>query len=251
MKGVSNILEYQGSGYFHFCLFVGFVASNGYHTHSNGRSTQYTPHQRVSDYKSRFCGHCNTHTDIKEAVFIGDRGNYVAAGSDDGNVFIWERASGNLVRVLRGDSSIVNCIQWNPATPTLATSGIENVVRIWEPESQDRLELECDHVEPESDSAAGLGPKPDPVSRVGPDSRRVVSDLVRVCKDNQHRMGVDPFEVMLMRMGFRLQAMAEEGAAEGNRPAEQEGPGGGGRGEAMDEEADLGWVNNPSNCRQS
>lgn len=220
-------------------MFIFLLASNGYHTHSNGRSTPFTPQQHVSDYKSRFCGHCNTHTDIKEAVFIGDRGNYVAAGSDDGNVFIWERSSGNLVRVLLGDSSIVNCIQWNPATPTMATSGIENVVRIWEPGSRERLEPEFDQTGMELESGPG----------------RVVSDLVKVCKDNQHRMGVDPFEVMLMRMGFRLQAMAEEGSAEGQpryqQPADQEGEGPGGRGEAMDEEGDLRWVNNPANCRQS
>lgn len=216
-------------------IVYSFVASNGYHSHSNGRSTPFTPQQQVSDYKSRFCGHCNTHTDIKEAVFIGDRGNYVAAGSDDGNIFIWERTSGNLVRVLRGDSSIVNCIQWNPATPTMATSGIENVVRIWEPGSKGRLEPECD----------GTGTELE--------SDRVVSDRVKVCKDNQHRMGVDPFEVMLMRMGFRIQAMAEEGSAEGHRhqqPMEQ-GGGAGGRGEAMDEEGEMRWMNNASNCRQS
>ncbi len=40
------------------------------------------------DYKQRYCGHCNTHTDIKEASFIGDRGDFVTAGSDDGNIFM-------------------------------------------------------------------------------------------------------------------------------------------------------------------
>lgn len=173
----------------------------------------------------------------------------MAAGSDDGNIFIWERASGNLVRVLRGDSSIVNCIQWNPATPTMATSGIENVIRIWEPEVRDRLEPECDLMESESESVDGVGLEPSSTSRVEPDSRRVVSDIIKVCRENQHRMGVDPFEVMLMRMGFRLQAMAEEGGIEGHRPAEGEGPAGR-RGE-MDDEGEVRWINNPSNCRQS
>ncbi len=40
------------------------------------------------DYKQRYCGHCNTHTDIKEASFIGERGGFVTAGSDDGNIFM-------------------------------------------------------------------------------------------------------------------------------------------------------------------
>lgn len=121
----------------------------------------------------------------------------------------------------------------------MATSGIENVVRLWEPWKEDP--------EMESDT-------------------RVVSDLIKVSKENQHRMGVDPFEVMLMRMGFRL-AMSEggiggtelrvrvnnegqeagpHGAREGG--AEEEGDRGGGGGGGGN---DLGWIENRPNCRQS
>ena len=55
------------------------------------------------------------------------------AGSDDGSFFIWERATCNIVRVLRGDDSIVNCIQPHPTSCLLATSGIESCVRLWSP----------------------------------------------------------------------------------------------------------------------
>ena len=131
----------------------------------------------------------------------------------------------------------------------LATSGIENAVRLWEPGC---LELESDPG-PVSESDPGQ-------ADVGLSPGRVVSDLVKVCKDNQHRMGVDPFEVMLMRMGFRL-AMAEAGGGEGGGASNQQGEGpvaaaaaeDGNRGteEPMDEEGVLRWVDNPANCRQS
>lgn len=85
------------------------------------------------DYSHRFCGHSNAHTDIKEANYIGERGEYIAAGSDDGNVFVWKKTTGNVVRVLHGDESIVNCVQWHPLGPMLATSGIANTVHLWEP----------------------------------------------------------------------------------------------------------------------
>nr|CAH0105394.1 unnamed protein product [Daphnia galeata] len=42
------------------------------------------------DYTSRYCGHCNTTTDIKEANFFGNDGQYILAGSDDGCFFIWD-----------------------------------------------------------------------------------------------------------------------------------------------------------------
>ena len=156
-------------------------SKNGYRSDRKPHPSQWEQNrQRNSyDYRTRFCGHCNTHTDIKEANFIGETGEYVAAGSDDGNIFIWEKASGHLVRVLHGDESIVNCVQWHPNVPMLATSGIENVRKLWEPKPPGHMEtLE-------------------------------VKNKVKVCSENQRRMTVDPFEMMLMRMGFQV-AMAQD-----------------------------------------
>lgn len=148
----------------------GFLSSEHRHISEWEKSRQKT----ACDYQQRFCGHCNTHTDIKEASFLGERGEYVAAGSDDGNMFIWERTTGNLVRVLRADESIINCIQWNPRTALLATSGIEASVKLWEP-----------------------SPPKDP------GFERVMPDMFKISQTNQSRMKMDPFEIMLMRMGLR------------------------------------------------
>ena len=130
----------------------------------------------ANDYETRFCGHCNTTTDIKEANFFGryvsflelkcqlgymtsldvsvagccvrynlslffSNGQYIVAGSDDGSFFIWERRTSNIVRVLRGDDSIVNCLQPHPTHCLLATSGIDPVVRLWSP----RPEVKFNH----------------------------------------------------------------------------------------------------------
>ena len=51
------------------------------------------------DYKYRYVGHANAETDIKEAAFLGDE--YIAAGSDCGNLFIWHR-SGRLIYLAQG-----------------------------------------------------------------------------------------------------------------------------------------------------
>jgi WD40 repeat protein len=60
-------------------------------------------------------------------------GQYIVAGSDDGKYFCWEKKTGNIVRVLKGDEAIVNCLQSHPTSCVLATSGIDPVVRIWAP----------------------------------------------------------------------------------------------------------------------
>lgn len=60
-------------------------------------------------------------------------GQYIVAGSDDGSFFIWDRDTTNIIRVLRGDDRIVNCLQPHPSTCLLATSGIDPVIRLWSP----------------------------------------------------------------------------------------------------------------------
>ncbi|XP_064601021.1 WD and tetratricopeptide repeats protein 1-like [Liolophura sinensis] len=127
------------------------------------------------DYAQRFCGHCNTTTDIKEANFFGSNGQYIVAGSDDGSFFIWEKKTTNIVRVLRGDDSIVNCLQSHPTNCLLATSGIDPVVRLWSPRAED-----------------------------GSKNDREVDNSDDAAVANQKRMNADPLEVMLMNMGYRI-----------------------------------------------
>ncbi|XP_034181101.2 WD and tetratricopeptide repeats 1 [Osmia lignaria lignaria] len=133
------------------------------------------------DYKMRFCGHCNTTTDIKEANFFGNNGQYIVAGSDDGSFFIWDRNTTNIVRVLRGDERIVNCLQPHPSTCLLATSGIDPVVRLWSPLPED-----------------------------GTVNEREIQNLEDAASANQIRMNSDPFEVMLMNMGYRFPVQQAE-----------------------------------------
>lgn len=52
----------------------------------------------------------------------------------------------------------------------LATSGIESVIRLWEPKPHDH------------------------------ESVRIESNIIQVCKKNQARIKVDPFELMLMSL---------------------------------------------------
>lgn len=145
----------------------------------------------ASDYEARFCGHCNTTTDIKEANFFGSNGQYIVAGSDDGSFFIWEKSTTNIVRVLRGDDSIVNCLQPHPSVCLLATSGIDPVVRLWSPRPED-----------------------------GSKNDREVDNSDDAALANQKRMNADPLEVMLMNMGYRLSGAYDVDEDEEHRPGE-------------------------------
>ena len=85
----------------------------------------------------RFIGHANIQTDIKEAAFLGSNDDLVACGSDDGRVFIYNASTGECIKLLQADDDIVNCVQPHPTLPVIATSGIEPVVRVWSPSSDE------------------------------------------------------------------------------------------------------------------
>ncbi|KAL5236457.1 hypothetical protein ACI65C_003867 [Semiaphis heraclei] len=125
---------------------------------------------RAKDYDRRYYGHCNTSTDIKEANFFGNHNQFIVAGSDDGLFFIWEKNTENNLLILKGDSSIVNCIQPHPTEFLLATSGIDNEVKLW-------------------------SPLPDDV-----DNTCVIKQYTTTATLNQRRMMADPFEVILRNM---------------------------------------------------
>ncbi len=56
-------------------------------------------------------GHANVQTDIKEAIFMGSHDELVAAGSDDGSVFIYDAVTGQVVNILQADEDVANCVQ--------------------------------------------------------------------------------------------------------------------------------------------
>ena len=61
--------------------------------------------------------------------FLGPNDEFVASGSDDGNFFIWHKATGALHGIYEGDSSVVNMIEGHPYLPLVAVSGIDHTVK--------------------------------------------------------------------------------------------------------------------------
>ena len=90
-----------------------------------------------SDYSMVLRGHRNLRT-VKQVSFLGDRSEWVVSGSDCGHVFIWQAATGRLVKVLPADpEGAVNCVTPHPTLPLLATSGLSSVAVICSPAGLD------------------------------------------------------------------------------------------------------------------
>jgi len=69
---------------------------------------------------------------IKGVNFYGPNSEYVITGSDDGNVFIWDKETEELLTVLEGHDEVVNVTVGHPTQPLLATSGIDYCIKIWQ-----------------------------------------------------------------------------------------------------------------------
>ena len=160
LEGMREKKDYKGSerGISNFNPESGGLESSDSATSNRNLTQQERSYQcKAKDFKSRFCGHCNAATDIKEASFFGKGdGQYIVAGSDDGSFFIWDKYTTNLLRVMIGDESIVNCLQPNPRVCMLATSGIDDTIKLWSP---GRTDMENPHLRTDLSSVASKNQK--------------------------------------------------------------------------------------------
>ncbi|PIK53436.1 putative DDB1- and CUL4-associated factor 8 isoform X3, partial [Apostichopus japonicus] len=98
-------------------------------------------HSDGSDYIHQYQGHRNNAT-VKGVNFYGARSEFVVSGSDCGNVFLWSKDTERIVQLMHGDvGGVVNCLEPHPTAPILATSGLDNDVKIWMPTAQDPVDI--------------------------------------------------------------------------------------------------------------
>lgn len=80
----------------------------------------------------RYNGHSQEKYYIK-ASFGGFGESFIASGSEDAQVYIWNRSTQSLVSNLNSHTSIVNCVAWSPVDNNLLVSGSDDyTVKIWD-----------------------------------------------------------------------------------------------------------------------
>ncbi|XP_022851578.1 WD repeat-containing protein WDS homolog isoform X2 [Olea europaea var. sylvestris] len=73
---------------------------------------------------------------VIRSCFGGFNSLFIASGSEDSKVYIWNRRYSSPIEVLSGHLNTVNCVSWNPRKPQmLASASDDQTIRIWGPSS--------------------------------------------------------------------------------------------------------------------
>jgi WD40 repeat protein len=73
------------------------------------------------------CGHL----DLVNSVAISPDGRYLASGSRDGTVKLWNLANGEALQTLQGHSGWVNCVAFDSHGNYLISSSADKTIKIW------------------------------------------------------------------------------------------------------------------------
>lgn len=81
----------------------------------------------------QYTGHMQQKYVIR-SCFGGLNSMFIASGSEDSKVYIWNRRCSYPIEVLSGHLKTVNCVSWNPRKPQmLASASDDQTIRIWGP----------------------------------------------------------------------------------------------------------------------
>jgi WD40 repeat protein/transcriptional regulator with XRE-family HTH domain len=80
------------------------------------------------------------HTHWVRTVSISPCRRYIATGSEDGTVRLWELETGNVVSVLKGYDSRIRSLSFDPTGRYLASGSDDSTIVVWDVETRTRIE---------------------------------------------------------------------------------------------------------------
>ncbi|KAK9087758.1 hypothetical protein Syun_030152 [Stephania yunnanensis] len=76
---------------------------------------------------------------VIRSCFGGSDCKFIASGSENSQVYIWNRRKSKPIEILSGHKMTVNCVSWNPKRPhMLASASDDQTIRIWGPSRKQR-----------------------------------------------------------------------------------------------------------------
>ncbi|MCL7037952.1 hypothetical protein MKW94_006590 [Papaver nudicaule] len=107
----------------------------------NLNSQEIHMHDIAGNWKTplKYMGHKQGKYVIR-SCFGGANNMFIASGSEDSKIYIWNRRNCEPVEILSGHLNNVNCVSWNPKRPhMLASASDDQTIRIWGPSRRKNL----------------------------------------------------------------------------------------------------------------
>ena len=97
------------------------------------------------------------HSDYVDAVAWSPNNQFIASGSWDGTVQVWDAHTGAIITTYKGHTDVVSALAWSPDGNYIASGSWDGTVRVWDAFSGSLLTFYDGHADPVS----ALGWSPD------------------------------------------------------------------------------------------
>ncbi|MCD4785543.1 MAG: protein kinase [Candidatus Eremiobacteraeota bacterium] len=104
-------------------------------THSISPGIQNEPQLKKWKCLRTLKGHSS---DVNSVAFSPD-GKYMASGSNDKTIKMWNKDTGKCLRTLKGHSSDINSVKFSPDSKYIASGSYDHTIKIWDADSGECL----------------------------------------------------------------------------------------------------------------